>query len=385
MALGALTDGLDAARAALEDGDAEAGFSLLLDELRRGGLPDALNACAIALTGGVAVHTRHGLARSGILPGLKEVVSSARAAFPEDPVIMARAAEAAAIARKHDTAAELFRQAFEARGNSPLLGAAKGLANLATVAEAADKGLGRPPRIVIIGGQKCGSTTLAATLGSHPAVQQGQRRETHFFDWERVHACGRRWYRAYFARAAERRRWGLEKTPSYLAQPLALERMARLLPGTTRFLVILRDPVRRAWSGYYDDRRRAERLGGPPPSLEEFRTLMTAGWSVPAGGVGDLGPLGRSYYGPQLRQAREILGAERVHVLSLEELMQAPDETLGQVQDALGLQRRPLQVVKRQTEKGRTLELPDALRRDLAPIFAASDAEAFDLIGRQLY
>ena len=39
-----------------------------------------------------------------------------------------------------------------------------------------------------------------------------------------------------------------ESTPSYMASPDACKRMSKLLPASTVFVVILRDPVKRAWS-----------------------------------------------------------------------------------------------------------------------------------------
>lgn len=39
------------------------------------------------------------------------------------------------------------------------------------------------PNWVIIGSQKCGTTSLYEYLGQHPQVLRGNRREPHFFDW----------------------------------------------------------------------------------------------------------------------------------------------------------------------------------------------------------
>jgi len=39
------------------------------------------------------------------------------------------------------------------------------------------------PNWVIIGAQKCGTTSLFEYLGQHPQVLRGNRREPHFFDW----------------------------------------------------------------------------------------------------------------------------------------------------------------------------------------------------------
>ena len=39
------------------------------------------------------------------------------------------------------------------------------------------------PSFIVIGAQKCGTTSLYELLCEHPLVIRGKRRETHFFDW----------------------------------------------------------------------------------------------------------------------------------------------------------------------------------------------------------
>jgi hypothetical protein len=58
------------------------------------------------------------------------------------------------------------------------------------------------PDFVIIGAQKCGTTTLYNTLTRHPSVGAASREEVHFFDNE--HDRGPLWYRSHFPLAVER-------------------------------------------------------------------------------------------------------------------------------------------------------------------------------------
>jgi hypothetical protein len=39
------------------------------------------------------------------------------------------------------------------------------------------------PSFIVLGAQKCGTTTIYECLCQHPSVVKGRRRETHFFDW----------------------------------------------------------------------------------------------------------------------------------------------------------------------------------------------------------
>jgi Sulfotransferase domain len=124
------------------------------------------------------------------------------------------------------------------------------------------------PDFLIIGGQRCGTTSHYYYLRAHPQVLAALVKEVHFLSlhWTR----GEGWYRAQFplrAGKAGRRPAApltFEATPYYLAHPLAPSRAAPLLPEV-KLLVLLRDPVSRAWSHY----RHMVRLGLEPLSFEE--------------------------------------------------------------------------------------------------------------------
>jgi hypothetical protein len=111
------------------------------------------------------------------------------------------------------------------------------------------------PDFLLIGAQKAGTTSLYSYLAAHPGVRPAARKEVHYFDVN--YARGEDWYRAMFpteralggAGAAGRRSITGEASPYYLFHPLAAERAAQLVPDA-RLIVLLRDPVERAWSHY---------------------------------------------------------------------------------------------------------------------------------------
>src|SRR5262245_12189274 len=103
------------------------------------------------------------------------------------------------------------------------------------------------PMFVVCGAQKAGTSTLHDMLGQHPAVLVSRPKELHYFD---VHYDeGPQWYADRFRPEARHESWG-ETTPGYLYKTWARRRMCRDLPEA-RFLVILRDPVQRAYSHYW--------------------------------------------------------------------------------------------------------------------------------------
>ncbi len=125
------------------------------------------------------------------------------------------------------------------------------------------------PDFLVLGGQRCGTSSLFQYLARHPWVGRPLRKETEYLSVR--HDLGLAWYRAHFpvtarrtlARLRGRDLLTFEATPDYLFHPLAAERGAALLPRA-RLVALLRDPVERAWSHY----RHVVRLGREPLDFE---------------------------------------------------------------------------------------------------------------------
>jgi len=107
------------------------------------------------------------------------------------------------------------------------------------------------PDFLIIGAMRAGTTSLYHLIGRHPGVRPGVTKEVHFFDLN--FGKGENWYRAHFPRRPQVSSldWITgESSPYYLFHPLAARRAAGVLPDA-RLLVMLRDPVERAYSHYW--------------------------------------------------------------------------------------------------------------------------------------
>lgn len=127
------------------------------------------------------------------------------------------------------------------------------------------------PDFVVIGAQKCGTTTLYNILSNHPNILPATRKEIHFFDGR--FNKGLNWYRGHFPLRVTRDRLVQslhqpvltgEASPLYLFHPLAPQRLKTHLPNA-KLIVILRNPVDRAYSHYQRERRE----GFEPLSFEE--------------------------------------------------------------------------------------------------------------------
>ena len=105
--------------------------------------------------------------------------------------------------------------------------------------------LRRLPDFVIIGAQKAGTTSLYDLMTRHPSIAPAYDKELRYFST--YYDRGETWYRSNFP--VVRGQLTGESTPSYVFYSAAPSRMKKLLPNA-RIIVILRNPVDRAYSHY---------------------------------------------------------------------------------------------------------------------------------------
>jgi hypothetical protein len=246
------------------------------------------------------------------------------------------------------------------------------------------------PDFVILGAQKAGTTTLYTQLGTHPAVLPALRKEVHAFD-----AAPRpvEWYRAFFPRrrAMEARAASVgqavtgEATPFYLFHPAAPARLRAAVPHA-RLVVILRDPVERAVSGYHHavrmgDETRPIDVALDPANAEDLPAVEAVEWyDDPACPARLRGHLARGRYAEQLERWFAVVPRGQVLVLETREL--ARGVALGKTLDFLGLAR-----TEADRESDRNVGAYDppesAVERSLREYFASHNERLFKLLGHR--
>lgn len=120
------------------------------------------------------------------------------------------------------------------------------------------------PDFIIIGAARCGTSSLWANLAEHPRIKSPDRRafsqaagnhkEIHFFDREHKWNKGVDFYRRFFI-GPPQAFYYFESTPNYLYQPKVPRRVKAVLPDA-KFIVMLRNPVDRAWSHFSNWRKK---------------------------------------------------------------------------------------------------------------------------------
>jgi hypothetical protein len=260
-------------------------------------------------------------------------------------------------------------------------------------------GLRGLPDFVIIGAKRGGTTSLYNYLLEHPAVlpllpARQHIKGAHFLDsnFQR----GERWYRSHFPTAPYRRlreRGGPvavgEASPYYLFHPLAPERARRLIPET-KLILLLRDPVERAFSHYKERvRHGAEPLGfeealeAEPERLagEAERLVREPGYHSFAHEHHSYVAQGR--YLDMLPAWLERFGRERMLVLPSEDLYADPQATVDRVTAFLGLPPWRLRNRARHNYHPAADMQPET-RRHLRELFAEHNRDLARLLGLRL-
>ncbi len=183
------------------------------------------------------------------------------------------------------------------------------------------RGRGALPNLIVIGGLKCGTTSLHHYLNLHPQIAMSRPKELNFFVAELNWPLGPEWYAGHFDPRAPVRG---ESSPHYTNRPAfagVAERMRATLGETARLIYVVRDPIDRMLSHYvhnvgggYDDRPLEEALGDPGSSY-----------------------VARSRYFFQLEPYLDAFGRDRIRIVSREELKRARPETMRRTFEFCGV------------------------------------------------
>jgi sulfotransferase family protein len=197
--------------------------------------------------------------------------------------------------------------------------------------------VGRLPDFIIVGGMKCGTTSLYEYLLRHPAIFMSANKEPDFFSDSEVFEKGENWYRALFQDAEPNQVCG-EASTSYTRNreyrigsngkdwvdySAAPQRMREMIPDV-KLIYIVRNPVERAYSHYsfnmqYD-------------SIIPFADAASRDNSIIETGM----------YTNHINRYLEQFPANQLLVVLADDLKRDPSKVLSQVQSFLEVPERDL-------------------------------------------
>jgi len=252
------------------------------------------------------------------------------------------------------------------------------------------------PDFIIIGAQKCGTTSLYRNLVKHPSIIPAFIKEVHFFNNQRNYfQKGVGWYKAHFPTFLYkyyitniRRNDFLtgEASPFYLFHPHAPRRISELLPGV-KLIVILRNPVDRAYSHYHHEVERGcetvsfedairmedERLRG------EFDKMINdehyTSWTYNHNSY-----LLRGIYVDQLKRVHTYFNKRQVLILKSEDFFKDSQVAMEKVLQFLGLPGWQPRDFKK-ANVGSYQKMDPAMRSQLLRYFEPHNQRLYDYLG----
>jgi hypothetical protein len=201
------------------------------------------------------------------------------------------------------------------------------------------------PNLLIVGAMRSGTTTAYRVLSEHPEIFMSPWKEPDFLGLEgkrptysgpgdevinRQAVVSEGAYRELFRDGANYP-WRGEASTSYLYSAAAVRGIRRHIDDP-RLVLLLRDPVDRAFSAYqYMRGQDREPYDTFDAALADEERRIADGWS----------PMWHyrraSHYKPQVERLFDAFPSDRIHVTLFEDLYDRPDEAFGSIFSWLGV------------------------------------------------
>ncbi len=202
------------------------------------------------------------------------------------------------------------------------------------------------PNLFVVGAPKSGTTSIYDYLAEHPSVFVPVRKELHFHSSPELRAnvagpgdaaavrgivTSSEEYQGYFAHTDASHTVVADVSPSYLYHARSAGRIHAVSPNA-RIVVLVRDPVERAYSQYLHLVRVQRENLDFEAALDAEDARRSAGWASMWRYVDT------SRYARQISTYLETFGSDRVLILHAEHLRAARDETMAKLFDFIGLE-----------------------------------------------
>ena len=183
------------------------------------------------------------------------------------------------------------------------------------------------PNFICIGAPKSGTTTFYEIVKQHPDIAVSSFKEPGFFDNDANWEKGIEWYdKTYFATVKKEKMVG-EFTPSYLGSDIAPSRIFNSLGSNVKLVLLLRNPVERAYSHYlhskrdlYENLEFEEALFSEKKRLLEFPEL-TSRFSYIRSGM----------YHQQIKNYLKFFDKNQMHVILFDDFLSKKDQVVNEL------------------------------------------------------
>jgi hypothetical protein len=252
------------------------------------------------------------------------------------------------------------------------------------------------PDFLIIGVQKAGTTSLYSYLSQHPGIIPAVDKEIHFFDNPCHRAKGEFWYRSHFCTESEKHQ--LQETIGYL--PLTGEAtpslvfsyhtpkfVASLVPNV-KLVILLRDPIDRAFSHYNHNQRRGGReplsfedaIQKEPERIKNDLERLIQDEDFDEANIKRYSYMHRGFYDEQLERWFQYFPREQFCVLQSEEFFIDSQHQLEIVLDFLGLPQFKFDVTTKLHVGGYSNKISKGIEEKLRTVFRSHNQNLYKIL-----
>jgi len=240
------------------------------------------------------------------------------------------------------------------------------------------------PDFVIIGTQRGGTTSLHAYLNAHPQVMTPATKELHFLTDR--HKRGHDWYLGQFPEELPPDVITGEATPYALFHPLAPQRLQETAPAA-KSIVLLRNPVDRAYSHFLLERSRGEEkldfaaaLDAEQERLDGEEARLSQDPAYASDPHKHASYMARGEYAGQLERWFGVFPKKQILIIRSEDLYERTAEAFSRVADFLEIN-PDVKIPFATHNQSSGSPLDPAIRRRLSEHFAPFNARLADLLG----
>lgn len=244
------------------------------------------------------------------------------------------------------------------------------------------------PDFVIIGGQRCGTTSLYHYLTKHQSIKKALTKEIHYFDLN--YHKGENWYLSHFPfKSPMNNKITGEASPYYLYHPRVPELMKKLMPDV-KIIVLLRNPIDRAFSHYHhSEKNNDENLSFEQAIQSEEARLKDEEEKI----IKDINYYSynhhrysyksRGIYINQIKRWLKFFPLEQTLILKSEDLYTDPNKELNKTLSFLNLEKMTLKNLKKYNYAGnKYLKMNIETRKKLYDFFKPFNIQLSELLGK---
>lgn len=245
------------------------------------------------------------------------------------------------------------------------------------------------PDFLIIGAQKGGTTSLFDHLVKHPKIEMSpnfidgrffhyySQKEVHFFNSNFFFKKGIRWYKSNFN---NNKKLQGEKTPNYISDFRAHERMSKVVPDA-KLILILRNPIDRAFSAYNHQKQQGvcwdKIIDIQKQDFNEIISLNTEN-------LIRTNLIKRGFYVDQIENLYKYFKPEQVLILISEHMKKDPQVIYNKIFEFLGIESIKIEhkpnIHKREYQETMSIDS----RKKLEEIYKSYNDRLFKLLGYRI-